>query len=449
MPRPPGPPLDGARPGSETVLKSLHLPRPRYYGWTIVAIGVLVSALSSPGQSFILSLYVDALIADLGLSRVTIASLYGACTLAAALALPLVGRAADATTSRRFMGGTLALFAGAIALFSQAQGVVTLALAFFCLRLLGQGAIGLATLTATARWFERRRPRALATAALGYALGELTFPGVTLWLTTALGWRGALLALAAVYLVVFTPLVLRFTRERDPAREPLDGDAPPADGEHVGSPRSPALAFTLSAALRERAFWLTLLSVAVMPLVLTGLIFQQVALFGSLGWDVALIPTAFVATALAGVAAGFGTGLLLERVDVQWGLVGAALAGLATLGVAMLGLAPLPSAIMYGALLGVANGMASTTNSVIWPAYFGVAALGSIKGVVNGVRNGATAIGAPLVALLLAAGDPRAPFWTLGALFVVMAGVALRLRPPVAPRAEADASIDPPASLAA
>ena len=35
---------------------------------------------------------------------------------------------------------------------------------------------------------------------------------------------------------------------------------------------------------------------------------------------------------------------------------------------------------------------------MLWPNYFGVASLGSIKGIVSGVRNGATAVGPPLVA---------------------------------------------------
>jgi hypothetical protein len=44
--------------------------------------------------------------------------------------------------------------------------------------------------------------------------------------------------------------------------------------------------------------------------------------------------------------------------------------------------------------------VAGATNSLVWPEYFGVQALGALKGVVNGVRNGATAIGPVLVAFL-------------------------------------------------
>ena len=42
----------------------------------------------------------------------------------------------------------------------------------------------------------------------------------------------------------------------------------------------------------------------------------------------------------------------------------------------------------------------ATANSIIWPDYFGVAALGSLKGVVTAVRNGATASGPPIAAVL-------------------------------------------------
>ena len=82
-----------------TVLRQL-LPNPRFYGWTIVAISFLASALSSPGQSFAISLYIDVLIESLQISRLEVSSLYGAMTLLAAFCLPYVGSLADRTSTR-------------------------------------------------------------------------------------------------------------------------------------------------------------------------------------------------------------------------------------------------------------------------------------------------------------------------------------------------------------
>jgi MFS family permease len=61
---------------------------------------LLCAALSAPGQSFALALYMDPVARELGTSRVGVAAIYAWATLAAALVLPVAGRIADRTSSR-------------------------------------------------------------------------------------------------------------------------------------------------------------------------------------------------------------------------------------------------------------------------------------------------------------------------------------------------------------
>jgi len=121
-------------------------PNPGFYGWAVVGLAFLCSALSSPGQSFAIALYLDHLIEDLGVSRVELSTLYAIATLGAAACLPLIGGLSDRVSGRRFLVPTLLLLAGAMLLLSQARSVLVLGVAFFSLRVLGQGAIGLGTL---------------------------------------------------------------------------------------------------------------------------------------------------------------------------------------------------------------------------------------------------------------------------------------------------------------
>lgn len=68
---------------------------------------------------------------------------------------------------------------------------------------------------------------------------------------------------------------------------------------------------------------------------------------------------------------------------------------------------------------------------MIWPEYYGVEALGAIKGVVNGVRNGATALGPPLVAWLMGPEEVfQSALWVLGAMSVGSGLLALWMTPP-------------------
>jgi len=421
--------------------------RPHYYGWVVIATAMACSALSSPGQSFILSLYLDHFSADLGLSTVELSSLYSLATLSAATALPLVGRLADRTSSRRFLAGVLLLLAVVFAYMATVRSALALGVTMFALRLLAQGAIGLGTITTAVRWFRRYRGRALALVSLGYSVGELLFPGLVLALVGALGWRGSWLALAAVYAFLMVPGVALLLRERDPRREPVDGtfagDSPAASAPHAHSvsdagPETP-LAFdtpadepsiSLGAALRTPVFWGLLLCAAVSPLVMTGIIFHQVGLFASRGWSATMVPAAFICFAVAGVVSTYATGLLVERVPTRHALAGGLAVLLLALGSLWLPLPPLPAALSYGTVLGLAGGAINAANAALWPEYFGIAALGSIKGVVNAVRNGATAVGPPLVALLLTpAGSYTVSVGALAAITLAGALGALACRP--------------------
>ena len=102
-------------------------PNPRHYGWAIVGLCFLACALSSPGQSFAISLYINEVIEALDVSRLQVSSIYGVMTLLAAGCLPFVGRIADAMTARRFLTSNLFLLVLAIAFFGLVQNLWMLA----------------------------------------------------------------------------------------------------------------------------------------------------------------------------------------------------------------------------------------------------------------------------------------------------------------------------------
>jgi len=68
----------------------------------------------------------------------------------------------------------------------------------------GCGAMANAVLVA--RWYVRGRAKMLARSAMGMNVGQLVFLPLTGWLIVASGFRGALLTLGILMLVVVTPL---------------------------------------------------------------------------------------------------------------------------------------------------------------------------------------------------------------------------------------------------
>lgn len=203
-------------------------------------------------------------------------SAFAVATIVAAAVLPLVGPLADRWPARRYLSVVLALVGAALLLLSASASLAAAFAAFLLLRLLCQGAIGVGTLTAVARWFQASRGRALALVGAGYTLGELTMPGAMTALPTALGWRGSLILLGLVYLLVAAPVVLWLLPEPRLSSGTSDTRAP---GSH------PKVGITLGAAAHSRTFWLLTASMAVTSLVLTGILLHQPAIFRSLGWS--------------------------------------------------------------------------------------------------------------------------------------------------------------------
>lgn len=397
----------------------------------MVGVGLLCGALSAPGQSFGLAFYLGPLMGETGLTRVEISGLYSGATLAAAVMLPVVGRLADRWAGGAFLGMVLGAMAGAMLLLAASTGVVVLAVALLLLRMLGQGAVGLGTLTLTVRWFERRRARALAIVALGYALGEMVFPGIIVGLMDWAGWRGSLVVLACAYALVFAPFVMRFGRDPQPGErlaETMEVRTPVA--EAVGG-RRPA-SRSLRQAMRTPVFWALTAAVSIPPLVMTGVFLHHVALLGAFGWVAGDVARAMVVVALGGVAGTWAGGVALERLPERFGVSGA----LALLGFGLATLLLFPPTMWtlhaYGLLLGLSAGVHKVAGSLVWPTYYGIDSVGAITGTVSTLRNAASAAGPPLAAALA---GPESAFDRVLLVFALTcaagAVATLALRPPV------------------
>ncbi|MCH2667226.1 MAG: hypothetical protein MKZ59_04585, partial [Deinococcales bacterium] len=79
----------------EVIRSSIVQRFPLFYGWVILLVGALGMFMTAPGQTFGISVFLDSIIADLGITRTTASLLYALATLVASLGLPFVGRAID------------------------------------------------------------------------------------------------------------------------------------------------------------------------------------------------------------------------------------------------------------------------------------------------------------------------------------------------------------------
>ena len=198
-----------------------------FFGWLMVAGGILILFASGPGQSHTFGVFLTYVAEDLRLSHTEVSFAYGVATLAAAFGLPLAGRQVDRRGARRVLTVVSLLLGAAAIAFGLVNGLVVLALGFAAVRFLGQGCLFLGASNIVAQWFERRRGFALSLVWLGFSASVALHPPFSQWLIETVGWREAWLWLGVSSWVLLLP-VLWIVRNRpeDHGLRP-DGGPPP------------------------------------------------------------------------------------------------------------------------------------------------------------------------------------------------------------------------------
>jgi MFS family permease len=129
-----------------------------------------------------------------------------------------------------------------------------------------------------ARWFHRRRGRAMGYAYLGLGLGGVTAPLLINFLAHSLGWRHALELLGAAILLVLLPIGILVTRSSPEAfgiaPETFGEAAPPSED----SSSIAASSVGVSQAVRSAPFWL-LLAGSTLAIGAIGAVIQHFILF--------------------------------------------------------------------------------------------------------------------------------------------------------------------------
>lgn len=114
-----------------------------YYGWFIALFAAIGLFFSGPGQTFSVSIFINAYIEEFGWSRSLVSTYYSLATLAAGFTLPFIGRIVDRKGYRFSLVLIASLLAGAALYMSFVTTSLMLVFGFYMLRLFGQGSMTL------------------------------------------------------------------------------------------------------------------------------------------------------------------------------------------------------------------------------------------------------------------------------------------------------------------
>lgn len=355
-----------------------------------LATGVLLSFLSSFGQTFFISIFGGEIRAAYGLSNGDWGLIYMIGTGASALVMVFAGGLADRFRVRT-LGIAVVLLLGCACLFMAFNTVAAfLPLVIFALRFTGQGMTTHVATVAMARWFIATRGRALAIASFGFMLGEATLPLTMVWLKSMIDWRTLWIGFALFCGIASVVLYHLLRLERTPQ----------SMGETVQSTGMSGKYWTRAEALRHPLFW------AMVPAVMsfsgfgTAFWFHQVHFADIKGWSHLSLVSVFPLGTAALAVSTIGYGWAIDR----FGATRLLPIYLIPLVVAFFlhWYAPSLGWTAFAVILmGVAGGGQATLLNACWAEFYGTRHIGSIKSAAMALMVLGSAIGPGLSGWLI------------------------------------------------
>lgn len=375
----------------------------------MVIFGIIMTALSSFGQTFLLALYVPFLMEEFKLSNGLLSTFYGLATIGAAMALPKLGKLIDSVPLQKFTLATTATFVISLLFFSISQSWWYIPIAFFGLRLAGQGLYNHIAITSMSRYFDVNRGKAISLASLGHPLGQAILPAIILVVISKIGWRESLwlnAALVSIVVTVFTLLVLKSEHLFNESGGETDTGHTEKNVDRVRQ----------RDIMKSKAFWLLAPNIFFIPFAVTGLFFYQFAIIEFKEWNIGLAAAGLTSYAVASSSSILLSGPLIDKYKAKTFFPFYLFPFL----VALLVIWLVPNVwgiFVYNVLMGFSVGFGSATVAALQVEFFGQTYIGTVRSLFTSIMVLSSAIGPALFGIFLDLG------WGFQTIFPVTLGI--------------------------
>jgi MFS family permease len=364
--------------------------------WWLVIAGCITHAVNTGFSYFGMSAFFPSFEREFGWSRTAISGAFSLARVESGLLGPIEGYLTDRVGAHRM------LFIGLILC---SLGFITLSLVDSLPMLYGVIILGIVLGSSLgynmpisvliAKLFRERRSLAFGVFRMGPGISGPLVPLVG-WMIGLWGWRAAAVISGIIIFSVGLPIAWImykiYLQEEAAISNPEHSSAHFAAARHFSNDPQ----FTLSEALRLRAFWFLSTAMALRHLVTEGVSVHFVILLVDRGWSTAAASSLLGASALIGAPARLGMGWLGDLLDKRKMMMGLLLA--LSLSVLLMGqtaeaLIFTPCMILYSLSYG---GLASLQEP-IRADYFGTRAFATIQGMSRSITTAGTFMG-PIIA---------------------------------------------------
>lgn len=414
-----------------------------FYGWWIVAGGLLIMATCYTVFVNCIPLFQTHIVKELGISVGQFNTGVSITTVVAVFASLVIGKLTDKCSARIL--GSITVVTSSVVLVGLSFVTQLWQLYALCIVAGFVVVAGTRLLVSViiSNWFTLKRGLAVSIALSGSGVGGVLLSPATSAMIEASGWRDAFLLLAVVCLAASLPLVIFTFRTR-----PSDiGLAPYGVGqvEQRKQDRSPDAPVTVSVGwkvLRKNAgFWMLVVGFVMMGVVNGAVITNSIANMTSVTLDGVEVVTGGHSTMWAGSVWSFYLALvivmkvLLGAIYDRFGLKAGTILGTLTsmaAGVALCFPATDVGPILAVVFFSFATCMGTVAPPIMVSKEYGKKDLGTVTGIVTAFEMFGAAVGSVASGLMFDAWLSFAPVWIMTIVASAIMGVTLLASVPAA-----------------
>ena len=381
--------------------------------WPLLAFGFLTVFAGNFGQSFFLSWYGADIQRDIALTALDYGFIYAVATLCSSITIMFVGGAVDRWNVRSFVTLVALVLAAACLLMANIQNELMLFLAFFALRLTGQGLLPHTAQTTMIRSYTNQRGKAISIAGSGVAFGEVILPVVAVALISWLGWRHSWMAIATVIVFIYLPVAYYLLAKSGSVAEVAKKKSKQLAPSPKGGRRE---------VLRDWRFWAILPATLAAPFIVTGVFIQQNYLLTEKLWSPGLLANSFIAYGVMHWLSSMVAGSLVDKYSAR----------------TMLGYFMLPlisgllvlsffsqswSAPLFMTFFGMGIGISNPVVNALWAEVYGTEKIGAIRSMMTSLMIFSTAAAPWLFGIFIESSWSDSRFFGLLTIVMVIAAV--------------------------
>ncbi|HZA56334.1 MAG TPA: MFS transporter [Candidatus Udaeobacter sp.] len=364
--------------------------------WWLVIAGCITHAVNTGFSYFGMSAFFPSFEREFGWSRTAISGAFSLARIESGLLGPIEGYMTDRVGAHRMLFIGVIICALGFLSLSWVNSLPMLYVVIILGIVLGSSlGYNMPISVLIAKVFHERRSLAFGIFRMGPGISGPLVPLIG-WMIGLWGWRTAAVVSAVIIFTAGFPLAWFINRiyhqEEATARDETTMASSARASRHVSSDPQ----FTLSEALRHRAFWLLSIAMALRHMVTEGVSVHFVILLVDRGWTTEAASGLLGISALIGAPARLGMGWLGDILDKRRLIMGLLLA----LSVSVLLMGYTAHAVVFTSCMiiySLSYGGLASLQEPIRADYFGTLAFATIQGVSRSVTTAGTFMG-PIIA---------------------------------------------------